>query len=95
MTFNKAPDLPIATLENKLTVWEPEPELPLEPQGATTTIVTTVTYPSAKALEEKEHRMGELEGLRTPNSVLGELGLRGATLQLSLLPEPGPLTQSN
>jgi hypothetical protein len=46
----------------------------------TTTIVTIVTYPTIKVLEEKEHYIRELEGLYTPNSVLGELGLRGATL---------------
>ena len=46
----------------------------------TTTVVTIVTYPTIKALEEKEYRTEELEGLYTPNLVLGELGLRGATL---------------
>ena len=61
----------------------------------TTTIVTIVTYPAVKALEEKEYRIGELEGLCTPNLVLGELGLRGVTLQLSSLLELGPLIQSN
>ena len=46
----------------------------------TTTVVTIVTYPAVKVLEEKEYRIGELEGLYTPNLVLEELGLRGATL---------------
>jgi hypothetical protein len=80
ITFNKAPNLLIATLEDKLTVWELELELLPEPQGLTTTVVTIVTYPTIKVLEEKEHRIGELEGLYTPNLVLGELGLRGAIL---------------
>jgi hypothetical protein len=80
VTFNKALDLPITTLEDELTIWELELELPPELQGSTTTIVTIVTYPAIKALEEKEHRTGELEGLRTPNLVLGELDLRGAIL---------------
>ena len=31
ITFNEALDLPIATLEDKLTVWELELELPPEP----------------------------------------------------------------
>jgi hypothetical protein len=57
----------------------------------TTTIVTIVTYPAIKALEEKEHRTGELEGLRTPNLVLGELDLRGAILRSSPLPDLGLL----
>jgi hypothetical protein len=61
-------------------MWELELELLPELQGLTTTIVTIVTYPTAKVLEEKEHRTGELEGLRTPNLVLGELDLRGVTL---------------
>ena len=52
--FNKAPDLLIVTLEDELTVWEPELELPPEPQDLTTTVITTVTYPAAKALEQKE-----------------------------------------
>ena len=46
----------------------------------TTTIVTIVIYPTIKALEEKEHRIEELEGLYIPNSVLGELGLREVIL---------------
>ena len=46
----------------------------------TTTVVTIVTYPTIKVLEEKEYCIGELKGLYTPNSVLGELGLRGAIL---------------
>ena len=95
MTFNEAPDLPIATLEDELTVWEPEPELPPEPQGSTTTVVTTITYPTAKAPEEKEHHEEEPEGLYTPDSVLGEQGPRGATPQLPPSPEPAPSTQSN
>jgi hypothetical protein len=70
-------------------VWELELELLPEPQGSTTTVVTIVTYPTAKALEEKEHRMGELGGLCTPDSILGELGLRGAILWLSPLLELG------
>ena len=61
----------------------------------TITILTTVTYPTIKVLEEKEHRIGELKGPYTSNLVLGELGLRGAILWLSLLPEPGLLTQLN
>jgi hypothetical protein len=89
--FNKALDLLIATLEDKLTIWELELELPPEPQGSTTTVVTIVTYPAAKALEEKEHRIGELEGLRTPNLVLGELDLRRATLRSSPLLDLGLL----
>jgi len=93
--FNKALYLPIATLEDKLTVWELKPELPPEPQGLTTTVVTTVTYPAAKALEEKEYHIGEPEGPYTPNSVLRELGPRGAILQSSPSPEPDPSTQSN
>ena len=72
VTFNEALDLPITTLEDELTVWELEPELLPEPQGLTTTIVTIITYPTIKALKEKEHHIGELEGLYTPNSVLGE-----------------------
>ena len=75
--FNKALDLPIAILENKFTIQEPEPELLLKPQALTTIIVTIVTYPTIKALEEKEYRIEELEGLHTPNLVLGELGLKG------------------
>ena len=93
--FNKALDLLIAILEDKLTIWELEPELPPELQGLTTTVVTIVTYPAVKALKEKEHRTGELEGLYTPNSVLGELGLREAILWSSPLLELGPSTQSN
>jgi hypothetical protein len=46
----------------------------------TTTVVTIVIYSAIKALEEKEHHIGEPEGLYTPNLVLGELGLRGAIL---------------
>ena len=80
MTFNKAPDLPIATLEDELTIWEPELKLPPEPQGSTTTVVTIVTYPAAKALKKKKHHTGKPEGSYTSNSVLEELGLRGATL---------------
>ena len=57
----------------------------------TTTIVTIVTYPTIKALKEKEYRIGELEGLYTPNLVLEELGLRGAILRLSLLLKLGLL----
>jgi hypothetical protein len=78
--FNKALDLLIATLEDKLTIWELELELPPKPQGSTTTVVTIVTYPTIKVLEEKEHCIGELKGLRTPNLILGELDLRGAIL---------------
>ena len=83
MTFNKPLNLLIAMLKDKLIVWEPELELPPKPQSTTTTVVTTVTYPAAKAPEKKEHYIGELEGPYTPNSVLGELGPRGATLQSS------------
>jgi len=43
-------------------------------------MVIIVTYPTAKALEEKEYYIGNLEGLYTPNLVLGELGLRGVIL---------------
>ena len=39
--------------------------------------------------------MGKLEGFYTSNSVLEELGLRGAILQSSLSLELGPSTQSN
>jgi len=95
MTFNKAPDLLIAILEDELTVWELEPEWLLEPQSLTTTVVTIVTYFAAKALEEKEHCMGELEGLCTPDSVLKELSPRGATLQSFSSLEPGLLIQLN
>ena len=94
MTFNEAPDLPIATLEDELTVWEPEPELLPEPQDSTT-VVTTITYPTAKALEEKEHHKEEPKGLYTPDLVLGEQGPRGAIPQLPPSPEPGPSIQSN
>jgi hypothetical protein len=54
-------------------------------------VITTVTYPTAKPLEEKEYYKKELEGLYTPNSVLGEQDLRGTTPQLSFLLESGPL----
>ena len=91
MIFNEALDLLIATLKDELTVWELEPELLLEPQGLTTTVATIVTYPITKAPEEKEYRMGEPEGLCTPNSVLRELGPRGAILQSSPSLEPGLL----
>ena len=74
---------------------ELELELPPELQGLTTIIITTVTYPTAKPLEEKEHYKKELEGLYTPNLVLGEQDLRGVILQLSLLLELGPLIQLN
>jgi len=80
VTFNKALDLLIAMLKDKLTVWELELELPPEPQGPTTTVVTIVTYPTTKAPEEKEHHIGEPEGPYTPDLVLRELGLKGATL---------------
>ena len=80
MIFNKAFNLLITILEDKLMAWELELELPPELQGLTTTVVFIVTHPAAKALEEKEHRIGELEGLYTPNLVLGELGPRGAIL---------------
>ena len=42
-------------------------------------VVTIVTYPTAKPLEEKEHHKEELEGPYTPDSGLGELGLKRAT----------------
>ena len=80
MTFNEALDLLIATLEDELTVWELELELPPEPQGLTTTVVIIVTYPAAKVLEEKKHCIGKPEGFYTPNLVLEKLGLRGTTL---------------
>ena len=80
MIFNKALDLLIATLKNKLTIWELKLELLLEPQGLTTTIVTIVTYPTVKVLEEKKHRIGKLEEPYTSNLVLRELGLKGVTL---------------
>ena len=57
----------------------------------TTTIVTIITYPTAKVLEEKKHHKKELEGLYTPNLVLKELGLRGAIPQLPLLLKLGLL----
>ena len=80
MIFNKALNLLIATLENKFTVWELEPKLLPELQVLTTIVVIIVTYFTIKALEEKKYRMGELEGLYTPNLILKELGLKGATL---------------
>jgi hypothetical protein len=55
MTFNKASDLLITTLEDELTVWKLKLKLLLELQGLTTTVVTIVTYPTAKPLEEKEY----------------------------------------
>ena len=95
MIFNKALNLLIATLENKLTVQELELKLPPEPQVLITTIVIIVFYLIIKALEEKEHRMGELEGFYIPNLVLKKLSPRGAILQLSPSLKPGPLIQSN
>ena len=49
-----------------------ELKLLLEPQGSTTTVITIITYPSAKVLEEKEYYKEELERLYAPNLVLGE-----------------------
>ena len=80
MIFNKALDLLIATLENKLIVWELELKLPPKPQSLTTTIVTIIIYFIIKALKEKEHHTGELEGLYTPDLILKELGLKRVTL---------------
>ena len=42
-------------------------------------VVTIITYPTIKLLEEKEYYK-ELEGPYTPNLVLEELGLEGAIL---------------
>ena len=53
-------------------------------------VVTIITYPIIKPLEEKEHYK-ELEGPYTSNLVLGELGLGGAILRSSPLLELGPL----